>query len=104
MNESIDKTLKTNPNYDGIFFTTDTLTLMAIKALRYRKINVPEMFKIVSFDENETFDFLDFNIPHFSQPLYKIGKEALHIVVSKLDEKTKNKPKKIFFDSNWFEK
>jgi LacI family transcriptional regulator len=100
----ITKILHDKTQYDGIFFVTDTLALNGIKILRQLGVDVPERLKLLSFDENSTFEFLNFPVPHFVQPLDKIGKEAVKLIVSKIENSGISKPKKIVIPATWVEK
>lgn len=106
MRTCIEKILKSKTPFDGIFFSTDTLALNGIKVLMELSIGVPEKFKIVSFDENDTFDFLSFTVPHFSQPLEDIGKEAVRRIIVDIEENSasKHEPLKIILSAEWHEK
>lgn len=100
---AIDNLIHHKKKYDGFVFFTDTLALNGIKALMQLQINISEKIKIVSFDENETFNFLNFTVPHFTQPLPEIGKETIELIVAQIESKVKPDPKKIIFSAKWFE-
>ena len=106
--EEIKQGIKTlverTPNVDGIFFLTDALTLNAIKVFKELGIDPSAKYRMLSFDENDTFNFLSFPIPHFAQSLDIIGKEAVNRLLEQIKSQPKPEPKKILVDSKWFEK
>ena len=98
------KLLKSKTKYDGLFFATDSLALNGIKTLNTQHINITDTFKLISFDENDTFGFLNFPVPHFAQPLDDIGKASVQMVLGQIENTEKLKIRKIVFKAKWFEK
>ena len=92
--EGIEKLMK-RPDYDGILFTTDTLALTAIRQFRKAGIDPGLQYKIFSFDANDSFDFLNFDIPHFAQPLQEMGKAAVTCLIGQIENGFSERPKKI---------
>jgi LacI family transcriptional regulator len=74
---------------DGIFFTTNTLSMMGIKQLMNMGIHIPSDIKIVCFDKSEVFEFMDVSIPYIQQPIPEMGKNAVELLVKQIKEKTK---------------
>ena len=68
-------------NIDGIFFTTNTLSMMGIKRLMELNINIPNDIKVVCFDKSEVFDFIDVPIPYIQQPISEMGKNAVELLI-----------------------
>jgi LacI family transcriptional regulator len=101
---ALSRLLKQKSKYDGIFFATDSLALNGIKALNAEHINITDTFKLTSFDENDTFDFLNFPVPHFAQPLDDIGKTAVQMILGQIENTERLKNEKIVFKAKWFEK
>jgi LacI family transcriptional regulator len=102
--KGIEEILQDKKKYDGIFFATDTLAINGIKTLKKMKLNIPEHFKIVSFDENSSFDLLDFGVPHFIQPIGEMGKKAVRIIVDRIEKKPVRAPLEIILPPEWVEK
>lgn len=100
----IKKILSSKTKYDGIFFSTDTLALMSIKFFMKLDIDISKRFKIFSFDENSTFDFLNFSVPHSAQPLLDIGKRAVQLLISQIDNCQEQSPQRIILNTKWCEK
>jgi LacI family transcriptional regulator len=102
--KGIKEILRDKKRIDGIFFATDTLTINGIKVLKKLKINIPDRFKIVSFDENSSFDLLDFPVPHFIQPIDEMGKKAVRVIVDRIENKPNRPPHEIILSPEWIEK
>jgi LacI family transcriptional regulator len=102
--KGIEEILRDKPQTDGIFFATDTLAINSIKALKKFKVNIPDRFKIVSFDENSSFDLLDFPIPHFTQPISEMGKKAVQMIVDRIENNPSRPDDKVVLLSAWTEK
>ena len=102
--KGIEEILRDKKEFDGIFFATDTLAINSIKALKKLKVNVPDRFKIVSFDENSSFGLLDFPVPHFAQPIGEMGKKAVRMIVDRIENKANLPHKKVILLSEWTEK
>jgi LacI family transcriptional regulator len=99
--KGIGEILQDKKKYDGIFFTTDTLAINGVKALKKLKVEIPVHFKIVSFDENASFDLLDFPVPHFTQPIGEMGKKAVQIIVDRIENKPTRPYSKIILSPEW---
>jgi LacI family transcriptional regulator len=97
--KGIKKLLKSD--FDGIFFTTDTLALNAIRILRESGSDITRYFKIFSFDENDTFDFLNFTVPHSVQPLDEIGQKTVHLIADQIENKKSKDPQVIIFETKF---
>ena len=104
LKQGITKILKGSIMYDGIFFATDTLALNGIQILKNLDVDISSKFKILSFDENDTFEFLNFPIPHFAQPLKEMGKTAVNLLVNLIENENSSKTTKILLTPKWFEK
>lgn len=76
MNESI--------KVDGIFFATNSMSLMGIKQLLRLHIQIPEKFKIVCFDKSDAFDFSTIPISYIQQPISEIGKMSVHLLLDQI--------------------
>ena len=77
--------LITDHHIDAIFFATHTLAAEGLKFLLKEKYTIPNDIAIASFDTNEAFGFLNFKFPHIRQPLEKIGKEAVQLLVAQIE-------------------
>ncbi|MDR1556032.1 MAG: LacI family transcriptional regulator, partial [Tannerellaceae bacterium] len=74
---------------DGVFFTTNSISISGIKELLSRNIRVEEDLPVVCFDKSDAFDFMDISIPYVRQPVADMGQTSVDILV---DQITKNRP------------
>ncbi|SDF56109.1 transcriptional regulator, LacI family [Mucilaginibacter pineti] len=84
----IDALLERGKSCDGIFFTTDTIAVEAIKYLNQKGIRVPDQVGIVSFDESDAFPLFHVPVTHGRQPLRQIGEVAVKMLLELIDENT----------------
>ena len=71
---------------DGIFFATNTISMLGIKHLLKLGIKVQEDVKIVCFDKSEAFDFMEHMIPYVLQPIPEMGKMAVDMLISQMKQ------------------
>lgn len=90
IDRAIDDLFDGNEDVDGIFFTTNSISLHGLKSIMRKGINIPEEVKVVCFDKNEAFDLMSIPIPYVLQPIADIGKKAVEILISEMKNK-KNK-------------
>lgn len=76
-----------NGEVDGIFFSTNNIALMGVKSLIKRDEGLLDKIDLVCFDSNEAFDFMNISIPYISQPVAKMGKKSVSILLEKLGSK-----------------
>jgi len=78
---------------DGIFFATNSISMLGIKHLLKLGIKVQEDVKIVCFDKSEAFDYMEHQISYVLQPIPEMGKMAVDILVSQMkhEDSTPNK-------------
>ena len=72
---------------DAFFFATNSLAVAGLKKITECRIKVPEELAIISFDESDAFDFFYSPVTYVSQSVADIGKEAVKLVISKLQNK-----------------
>ncbi len=73
---------------DGIFFSTDSICVAGIKYMQGLKKNVFNRINLMSFDRNEIFDFVNYDVPYMMQPLPEMGKMATHILMNQIINKS----------------
>jgi LacI family transcriptional regulator len=92
------KTLLLPQQVDGLFFATNSLAISGLKIINQLGIKVPEELAIISFDESDAFDLFYSPVSFVDQSLSDIGKEAVKLVIEKLQNKNK-KNKDIVVDA-----
>ena len=71
---------------DGIFFATNSISMLGIKHLIKLGIKIQEDVKIICFDKSEVFDYMDNVIPYVLQPISEMGKTAVDVLISQIKQ------------------
>lgn len=69
---------------DGLFFATNSISLVGLYWIKRNKIRVPEDVAIIGFDGNEAFDFFYAPLSYVEQPIVEMGKEAVRLIVEQI--------------------
>ncbi len=69
----------------AVIFATYGLALNGLKYVNERKIRVPDDLAIVSYGQAEVFDLYHCPISYIRQPLEQLGKTAVEMLISKLN-------------------
>jgi LacI family transcriptional regulator len=88
INDTIDQLLRKNKKTDGIFFATNSISMIGIRRIRALKINIPKDVKVVSFDKNEAFEFADIPVPYVQQPVKELGKKSVEVLMELINQST----------------
>ena len=91
---AMDSLLSKGNKVDGIFFATNTLSMLGIKRLMNLNVDIPNQIKVVCFDKSEAFDFTPIPIPYIQQPIPEMGKIVVELLVEHIKRK-KVEPKQI---------
>jgi len=83
---AIHELLDAKPKVDGIFFATNSISVLGIKQLIRLGIRIPEDIKVVCFDKNEAFDFMPFLIPYVQQPIEEMSKKTVEILMEQIKQ------------------
>lgn len=73
------------PGLDGLFFTTNYLCILGLKALRSADENNYD-FPMFSFDDHELFDLLNPKISCIQQPLEPLAKTCVKVLLKEIDQ------------------
>ena len=73
---------------DGIFFSTDSVCVAGIKYMQETDKNIFKKVNLMSFDRNEIFDFVNYDVPYMMQPLPEMGRRAIDILVNQIINKS----------------
>lgn len=85
INRVIAELFENNNNVEGIFFSTNSISMEGLKCLRRKGVLIPKDVKVVCFDKSEAFDLLPDPIPYVLQPIADIGKKAVEIIVNLME-------------------
>lgn len=81
------KTILKRREIDGIFCGNDLIAIGAIKALKEEGINVPDHVKVIGFDNISISPYIDPPLTTISQPIYKMGEEAVRMLLALIDKR-----------------
>ena len=87
MNNAIAELLNSDNKVDGIFFATNSLSIAGIKSLFKHNIDIQKDIQVMCFDESEAFNLLPFSIPFIKQPIEKMAKKALKLLIYQIEKK-----------------
>lgn len=82
-----------NMNLNGtsaIFACNDLMAIGAIEAIKEKGLRVPEDIAVVGFDDIEVSESFDPSITTIRQPLMKMGKTAVELLVSQIKKNKEN--------------
>ena len=74
----------TENKLSAIFTTNNNIAVGCIEVLREMNLKIPQDISLITFDDVELFKFTDPALSSISQPLEKIGKEAVSILLKQL--------------------
>lgn len=90
------KLLDNNPDRpDSFLFATNSLAINGLKEINKRNLIVPDDLGIISFDETDAFDFFYCPLTYINQSTDRIGKEAVRIIMDRLNESNTTLTEKI---------
>ena len=72
---------------DGICCGNDLIAIGVIQGLKEKGISVPEEVKIIGFDNICIGKYLDPPLTTVRQPIYKLGEEAVNVLISIIENK-----------------
>lgn len=70
---------------DSVFFSTNYLTQTGLKVLKKNNPNLLKNIGMITFDDNELFQLYDPTITAVNQPLERIGKKLMEIILSQIN-------------------
>ncbi|MDR1720083.1 MAG: LacI family transcriptional regulator [Dysgonamonadaceae bacterium] len=81
---AIESLLMKDETIDGIFFATNTLSLMGLKRMLHADPQALSKIKVASFDKSDAFDFMHVTIPYIQQPIPEMGKSAVELLMKQI--------------------
>ncbi len=88
INDSIDDLLSRESKVDGIFFATNSISMLGIRRLLDRGVRIPEDIRVVCFDKSDAFDFASIPIPYIQQPIRDMGKKSVELLIEQIKKET----------------
>jgi DNA-binding LacI/PurR family transcriptional regulator len=87
--EAMKKLLSLKQRPTAIYAAGDNLAIGAIQAIKEAKLNVPDDFSIVGFDDIEISQYIEPPLTTIKQDTDLIGKNAAELVLRQIDKKQK---------------
>ena len=84
MKKAIDELINKS-GVEAIYFQTNTLAEEGLRQLISLGRDILQRIDVVVFDQNSTYHFLENFVPYISQPIKKMGKEALRILIENIN-------------------
>lgn len=78
--EFIEKTLKENPDVDGLFASSDMIAAQSLQVCRKLGITVPDQLKIVGFDDVVIASVTTPQLTTIHQPVKEMAREAIDLL------------------------
>ncbi|WP_037503037.1 substrate-binding domain-containing protein [Sphingobacterium deserti] len=85
--DAITKWLKKNPQIDGVFFSTNYVCIAGLKAMR--KLDREQTLGVITFDDLEVLELMRPQISCVRQPLEKIAKAVVQMLIEQLNDRDK---------------
>lgn len=76
--------INNNNKVDGIFFTTNSISINGVKSLIENNINIPTEIKIMCFDESDAFYLLPYTLPFIKQPIEQMAIESIKLLMDSI--------------------
>lgn len=86
---AINDLLKTK-DLDGILFSTDSICVAGIKYMQQLDKDIFKKVNLMSFDRNEIFDFVNYDVHYMMQPLPEMGRMAIDMLMRQIMNKSDN--------------
>ena len=83
----------------ALFVTNNLMTIGALKALKERKIRIPEEVALISFDDMEWASLASPPLTAVSQPTYELGTSAANLLLSRMKAHSPQKVQEIVLKS-----
>lgn len=77
--------LNMDEKIDGIFFATNSISMMGLRSLIYFTKNDLKGIQIMCFDESDAYCLLPFDIPFVRQPIEEMGKISVNLVTEQIN-------------------
>ncbi len=88
MQRAIKNLISKKGKIDGIFFTTNSLSINGVKELIKNDINIQKDIQIMCFDENDAFYILPYAVPFIKQPIKKMAEKATELLIDQIEMKS----------------
>lgn len=83
--EAVHRLLEQNTDFTAIFCSNDALAIGALKALKDRRMKVPEDVSLISIDDIETVRYLTPMLTTVRIPIQEMGAMAVKILIDRIE-------------------
>lgn len=87
-----------NEEYDGIFCVNNNIAKALLRELANQGTGL-ESVEIISFDDIEIFDIVNPKISAIAQPINKIGRQAVNLLIDRFDNEKTHTPKGVILET-----
>lgn len=87
MKRAICNLMSTKEKIDGLFFTTNSISINGVKELIKNNINIQTDIQIMCFDENDAFYILPYTVPFIRQPIKEMAQKAVELLIDQIEMK-----------------
>jgi LacI family transcriptional regulator len=84
-------TAKKEEKIDAVLFTTSKVGVMGLQCLHSLGLKIPDDIAVVSFDDPDAYKISQPPITAIAQPLEKIGRQSVEILLKAIHNKGKKK-------------
>lgn len=104
--EGVSKLLEKDPELDAIVVAADLQGLGVLRALKERKIKVPEMIKVISLTGHSIGGMLETTMTSMEMPAKEMGARLTGLIVEQIDADAEHKPNRqhVVFDAHLVER
>ena len=95
--------LSKNEQIDAIIAASDQLAVGVLKYLKHSDIKIPEQISVIGFDNLDLCTIIEPTLTTIAQPIEKIGRDATHLLLSKILGSSV-KSEKIIYDGKLIER
>ena len=76
--------INTKNKVDGVFFTTNSISINGVKSLIKNNIDIPNDIQIMCFDESDAFYLLPYTVPFIKQPIERMAVESIELLIDSI--------------------
>ena len=86
IDKAILQLMNSDKRIDCIFFATNSISIAGVKALFKHTLSIQRDIQIMCFDESEAFYLLPFSVPFVKQPIEKMAKQSIRLLLNQIEQ------------------
>ncbi len=87
IDNAISQLLMQENGIDGIFFTTNSISILGVRSLYEHHVKIQKDIQITCFDESDAFHLLPYSIPYIKQPIELMAKKSTKLLIDQIEGK-----------------